>query len=73
MKTITFEIALTANEFFHKTITNKDKTPARCRRNGKTQTWKRSPGKFKIPVKYGLYTYLYITNENANEFFVTTN
>jgi hypothetical protein len=30
------------------------------RRNGKTQTWKRSPEKFSVPIKYGLYFYGYI-------------
>jgi predicted type IV restriction endonuclease len=26
----------------------------KCRRNGKTQTWKREPERFSIPVKAGL-------------------
>jgi hypothetical protein len=41
------------------------------RRNGKTQTWKRSPERFRIPVKYGLYEYGNITEENAHLFFLT--
>jgi hypothetical protein len=32
--------------------------------NGKIKTWKRQPGKFQLPVKYGLYEYSYITAEN---------
>lgn len=30
------------------------------RRNGQTKTWKRSPERFRIPVKYGMYAYGYI-------------
>ena len=33
----------------------------RCRRNGKTQLWQRTPGKFRIPVKAGLRVYGEIT------------
>ena len=33
----------------------------RCRRNGKTQLWQRTPGKFRIPVKAGLRIYGEIT------------
>jgi hypothetical protein len=31
------------------------------RANGKVQTWKRDPSRVKIPAKYGLYEYFYIT------------
>lgn len=37
----------------------------RVRRNGKTKLWKRQPDKFRIPVKYGLRHYFYITNQTA--------
>lgn len=68
MKPITKEIALTANEFYSTHLTNKDrnKTPLRVRRNGKTQTWKTRPADFKIPIKYGLYECAYITQDNAH-------
>ena len=33
----------------------------RARRNGKTQLWQRTPGKFRIPVKAGLRVYSEIT------------
>ncbi len=33
------------------------------RRNGQTQTWKRSPDKFSIPVKYGMRSYDRITED----------
>lgn len=40
------------------------------RRNGATKTWKTRPGEFRIPVKYGLYEYGYIDNNNADEWIV---
>lgn len=68
---ITKEQALTANHFTHVSLKNSDKkTPARCRRMGKTQTWKTRPNEFKIPVKHGLYDSFYITQENASEWNV---
>jgi hypothetical protein len=36
------------------------------RRNGKTKTWKRSPERFQVPIKFGLYTYGYLTEVNAH-------
>jgi hypothetical protein len=39
------------------------------RRNGATKVWKTRPTEFKIPCKDGLYAYLYITHDNAHEFF----
>ena len=35
------------------------------RANGKCITWKTRPDDFKLPVKHGLYSYGYITHENA--------
>jgi hypothetical protein len=54
-------------EFEHLTLQNKDKTPLRCRQNGKIQVWKTRPEEFKVPVKYGLKEWFYITNDNAEE------
>jgi hypothetical protein len=34
----------------------------RAKVNGKIKTWKRAPGKFEIPLKYGLYEYCHIDN-----------
>lgn len=42
--------------------------PRTWRRNGKTKVWVKSPEKFRIPVKFGLYEYGYITEENAHLF-----
>ena len=66
---ITKEQALTANRFHE--ITDYDgKQCAAWRRNGKTQTWKRSPARFRIPVKFGLYTYRQIKEINAGHFHI---
>lgn len=40
------------------------------RRNGKTKTWKTRPDEFKIPIKHGLYSFGYITQDNAHLFEV---
>lgn len=62
---ITKDQAMTARNFEHVTEKNKDGTPLRVRRNGKTKTWKTRPDEFSIPVKHGLYTYGQITHETA--------
>jgi len=36
--------------------------------NGKIKLWKRSPERFQLPLKHGLYDYAYLTNENAHLF-----
>jgi len=38
------------------------------RRNGATQTWVRSPERFRVPIKFWLRGYSEITDYNANEF-----
>lgn len=51
----------------HKYQKNSDKTPMRCRVNGKCQVWKTRPEEFRLPVKHGLYDCFYITqNTNAD-------
>lgn len=72
---ITFHAALTANTFYHRRLKYKgcDARPLECRRNGKTKTWKRQPGAFRIPVKYGMYDYFYIDNRNASEWSTVPN
>lgn len=68
---ITFDNCFDSNiTFEHRTITNADGSPIRLRRNGKTQTWKSRPNEFRIPVKYGLRSCLYINNSNAHEFYI---
>ena len=38
--------------------------------NGQPKTWKRSPGKVRIPVKYGMYEYLYFTEQDLYRMLV---
>ena len=65
--TITREQAITVDYFEHTTLTNADNTPLRCRRMGKTKTWKTRPTEFRIPVKYGMYNSFYISHDNAHK------
>lgn len=47
--------------------------PTKCyrfRRNGQTKRWKRTPQRFAIPAKFGLYTYRTITNLDDQNFHV---
>ena len=74
---ITKEIAIAAKyrqEFRHVSIKNADGTPARCRVNGKIQTWETRPDDWRLPVKYGFSgdreiqkNCFYITPRNAEE------
>lgn len=37
----------------------------KCRRNGATKTWVRTPGRFRIPISMGIYHHDYLTNETT--------
>jgi len=50
---------------YHINLRNADKTPLRARISGRCKTWKRSPERFQIPFKHGMYEHGYITEENA--------
>lgn len=63
---ITKDQAMTANMFYDVSEKNRDGSPVRWRRNGKTKTWKTRPDDFRIPVKHGLYDYGTITQDNAD-------
>lgn len=69
---LTQEQILKANNFYHLTERNKDKTPLRVRRTGRTKLWKTRPNDFKIPVKYGLKQGYYITQDNQHEWAVSS-
>lgn len=51
----------------HATHKNSDGSPERWRVNGMVKTWKRTPKRVRVPVKYGLWTYDYITEDDLNE------
>lgn len=40
---------------------NSDGSPQRWRVNGLPKTWKTRPSEVRVPVKYGLYSYDYLT------------
>jgi hypothetical protein len=40
------------------------------RANGKCKTWKTRLNEFKLPIKHGLYSYGYITQDNCHLFEV---
>jgi hypothetical protein len=67
--------AMTANTFYHRRLKYKgcDARPLEARRNGRTKTWKTRPGQFRIPVKYGMYDYFYIDQDNAHEWATVPN
>ena len=67
--TITLDQAKNLNygQILHHTINkNADATPQRWRVNGKVKTWKRSPERVQVPVKYGLYGFDYITENDLD-------
>lgn len=49
---------------------NADGSPQRWRVNGVCKIWKRSPDRFQVPLKYGLYGYGYLDETNCNDFEV---
>lgn len=61
---VTKQEAMTENHFVESA------TGARWRRNGATKVWKTRPDEFRVPVKFGLYGYGYITDSNAHLFEV---
>ncbi len=34
--------------------------------NGEVQTWKRAPGRVRVPLKHGLYAYDYLTEKTLH-------
>ena len=63
---LSLDCACTCMEFHSNENRNSDGTCQRWRRNGKTQLWKRSPERFRVPVKHGLYRYDQVTDTWAN-------
>ena len=49
---------------YHVNNRNADGTPQRWKINGKVKTWKRTPSRVSIPIKHGLYSYDYITEND---------
>jgi hypothetical protein len=71
---ITKEIAVSLRinqTLYYKEKIGSDKRPLRARVNGITQTWKRDPHRFRVPMKHGLSDTFSITERNACDW--TTN
>lgn len=49
---------------YHTINRNADGSPQRWRINGKVKIWKRSPDKVSVPLKCGLYSYDYLTEND---------
>ena len=60
---ITKEQALTG-DYFHYRYRDMNKCE-KWRRNGKTKTWVRSPQRWELPVKHGLYDYELVTDKTS--------
>ena len=58
---------LSYGDMLHHTINkNADGTPQRWRVNGKPKTWKTRPNEVKVPLKYGLYRFDYLTKTDLD-------
>jgi len=69
MKTLTLKQAKNLKHgdiLFHVNNKNSDGTAQRWKVNGKVKTWKKNPEKVKIPLKYGLYRYDYLTENELH-------
>lgn len=70
METVNRQNCMNGERFEHVLIKNRDNSPARAKRNGKTKVWVTRPNEFKIPVKHGLYDYFYIDQNNGHEWVI---
>jgi hypothetical protein len=52
---------------YHVSERNRDGTPLRARINGMLKTWKKDPKRFKLPMKHGMYSHFYLSEDNARE------
>lgn len=55
---------------YHVVNRNADGSPQRWRINGKVKTWKRNPNRIQVPIKWGLKTCDYLTEENLMYFYL---
>lgn len=53
---------------FHRGNNCTPKRQENWRSNGKCKTWKTRPDEFRLPIKFGMYGYGYLTQDNAHEF-----
>jgi len=58
---------------YHVHNRNADNTPQRWRVNGMVKTWKRDLTRVKVPLKYGMYGYDYLTENDLDLVCLTEN
>lgn len=56
---------------YHTMLRNADGSPRRYRVNGAVKTWKRTPGRVDVPLKWGLYAFDRLTEDNLYQFALT--
>lgn len=56
---------------YHTMLRNADGSPRRYRVNGAVKTWKRTPGRVDVPLKWGLYAFDRLTQDNLYQFALT--
>lgn len=66
--TITKAKELTTRQLVY--FKHEDDTMQRWRVNGKVKLWKTRPTEIKIPLKHGLYTHGYLTQDNLHKFYL---
>jgi hypothetical protein len=52
----------------HKRLKNADGTPMRFKVNGRPKMWKTRPNEVRVPLKRGLYEYLYMDEHDLDDF-----
>ena len=65
---ITKEQAINEDRFHYR---DPDKC-VRIRRNGRTKLWKRTPERWQMPVKFGLYSYWTMHESDADDMHVAS-
>lgn len=62
----------TGPSVFHYALACTPKRVENWRANGVCKTWVRSPDRFQLPIKFGLRSYDYLTELNADQFHLAT-
>lgn len=66
-------LASPGNTVFHYAPACTPKRIERWRVNGAIKLWKTRPMEFRLPIKFGLRSYYYITDLNCGEFHLAEN
>ena len=55
---------------YHTHNINADGSPQRWKVNGHAKNWVRRPDRVEVPLKHGLYNYMYLTERHLDEFCI---